>query len=693
MQGSFRKRIQGYFLNPFFLALIPSVAIFLITPFQGRKYVLEKAGSMNYPERTRIIYSDLDDDGWSEKIVIFNRFNSSGITLYNKDNTIIDQWNVSGTLDFTVRSALCLTADCDGNGKKEIYFFTLSGDSIMLNSLNDTFSPELSFSNRFIATTGKGINKPDPYIIEAEPDDLNGDGIKELIFGIGTGFSKSPRRIYAYYVQEDSLITSPEAYLFLSAITQADINGDGFREIIPSGYGASNVPAGEAKYHDQSGWLMVLDKNLEFLFEPVEFKGQYSGVTPLIYIDEKETIISALTLRPKSDTASFLIDFDSRGNIKFNKLHYVDSFTGFITHDRQKGPLYVIQQGSSWFNIYNRDKKFIRTEKTGSNPKSFLSDLNNDGEKEIIMLVQDEKKVSVYQPGMTHKTETDLDIAELDDCTFSVKYAGENDPVIALQFGNMHHELIFRKNPHYILAYLVYPLAYAGFFVFVYLILLLQKKAIDKKIATEKKIAELQMAMLRNQLDPHFILNAINSLIYLVHSSETERATEGLRSFSVLYRDMVLTGNETRRSLAEEIEFCRNYLILQKIRYGNTLNYGIYITPGTNLDIPVPKMIIQLYAENGIKHGISKLEKGGHLDIIVSGDGSGYCITITDNGVGRSSTPDGESASTGKGMALMQELFTVYNRYYKEKISVEVIDLYKKEEPAGTKVIISISKH
>jgi sensor histidine kinase YesM len=261
-----------------------------------------------------------------------------------------------------------------------------------------------------------------------------------------------------------------------------------------------------------------------------------------------------------------------------------------------------------------------------------------------------------------------------------------------MHFGNILHELVYRRNPHYLLAYLTYPLIYLGFFAFIYLILNIQKRSIDKRIATEKKMAELQMAMLRNQLDPHFVLNAINSIIYLVHTSEIEKAEDGLRSFSALYRDLVLTGNETRRSLAEEIEFCRSYLTLEKIRYGDRLNYGIYITPGTELDMPVPKMILQLYVENAIKHGISKLEKGGHIDIIVSGNNSGYCIAITDNGAGRDKKGDSESLSTGKGMKLMQELFDVYNRYYKEKISVEIIDLFERKEPVGTKVIITIAE-
>ncbi|HLP72917.1 MAG TPA: hypothetical protein VK155_08455, partial [Bacteroidales bacterium] len=269
------KRIFRFFASPVFLSLFPFIIICSFVPFGFRKYLLKPESKINLPENQYVVYEDLDYDGISEEIFAFSVNNTTALSIY-KEGRIVDQWNFKGSYDFWFLHCLFISGDSNNDHKKEIYVFTLYHDTILLHCISDFSKSELSIKNRFISATGNGLKSADPFIIPAEMDDLDGDGIKELIFGISSGFSIFPRNVFAYYISKDSLIKSPESSYFISYILQADFNNDGRKEIIPYGYATSNIGPEKAEFHDHSSFLMVLDQNLKFLFRPIEFKGEFS---------------------------------------------------------------------------------------------------------------------------------------------------------------------------------------------------------------------------------------------------------------------------------------------------------------------------------------------------------------------------------------------------------------------------------
>jgi hypothetical protein len=103
--------------------------------------------------------------------------------------------------------------------------------------------------------------------------DLDGDGKAELLFGITSDFSKYPRKIYAYYPAKDLLVSSTQLGGFIFGIIRKDINNDGFIEQMPVSYASGIIYPSEMKYHDNSAWFTALDRNPDYLFEPVEFTG------------------------------------------------------------------------------------------------------------------------------------------------------------------------------------------------------------------------------------------------------------------------------------------------------------------------------------------------------------------------------------------------------------------------------------
>jgi sensor histidine kinase YesM len=127
------------------------------------------------------------------------------------------------------------------------------------------------------------------------------------------------------------------------------------------------------------------------------------------------------------------------------------------------------------------------------------------------------------------------------------------------------------------------------------------------------------------------------------------------------------------------------------LRHANSFEYVIETEPDIDLSVPVPKMIIQIHAENSVKHGLAPRKEGGKLVIEVKSIVSGILILVTDNGIGREKAKQSETVSSGMGLSLMEEFYALYNKLYNQKISSYISDLKnEKEAVAGTSVQINI---
>ena len=679
-----------FLTSPYILSAIPFLIIILIFPFRFNKYLLETVNSVILNKNSYVWYDDLNNDGSSERLLFFDLNNSAGLTISN-DNGIIDQWNFKGTFDFSLKTCLFITGDKDNDRKKEVYAFSLSNDTILLHCISNLEDPSLFIRNRFIAVAGPGIKRPDPFIIPAEMDDLDGDGIKELIFGIGTGFSHYPRNVFAYYISQDSLACSPESSYFIQNILQADINGDGKREIIPFGYATGNIKPDMAEYHDHSSFLIVLDQQLRFQYRPLEFRGKYSGLTPFIIRTGKENSLAALFHPPADQTNSAIYNINQYGiitdsvGLDYNAVNCSGTTVG------SNNDFYLLAIPQKGIGLYNSSFELVKLIPNESPYGIIQKDLNKDGTYELIVPNPGKGKLLIYSEGLSDPVSVNGYFSANAEYLVSMKHGHKSDPVLTIQSDQVQTSLRYRKNPSYPYYYSYYFLLYLGILGFAHSIKSIQKHQLKKKYDNEKKISELQLALIRNQLDPHFTFNAINSIMYSVYNSEKEEACEGLRRFANLYRNLLLSADTSRRTLGEEMEFCNDYLLLEKIRFGDRFEYRINQDKDIDNEILIPKMLVQIHAENALKHGLAPLERGGLLDINLKRINTDLLIEVTDNGIGRKKAA-GNSGSTGKGLKIMDELYSIYNKYYNEKVSSEIVDLYDiGGNPAGTKVVIMIN--
>jgi len=150
------------------------------------------------------------------------------------------------------------------------------------------------------------------------------------------------------------------------------------------------------------------------------------------------------------------------------------------------------------------------------------------------------------------------------------------------------------------------------------------------QLKLETTVKELELKTIKAQLNPHFIFNALNSIRALVDENP-QRARTAITELSNILRSSMQTEKAETVSLENELNIVKDYLALEHIRFEERLNVRYEIDPDT-LELQVPPMMLQTLVENAIKHGISRIIKGGSVYINSSLKGMQHVITIENTG-------------------------------------------------------------
>ena len=687
------KGLFSLLLNPFTLALWMTLLIEFLFPVRIDKYGANLIESGKYLNNSRIQYIDLNGDGSSEKIDIFhNGFGTASFTVWNS-NGVLGQWNLKGNYDFAQSTGIVNTGDYNKNSIKEIYIFTLVHDSLILHILTDYLSKTQEKKSRFITRVGINNGNMDPYIIPAEMEDLNHDGTEEFIFGVGTGHSLSPRRVFAYDFLSDTLSLSPESNYFLIDILQGDLNGDGIKEILPNGYAASNMNDRNVPFTDTSAWLMVLNNKLEFVFEPVQFPGPFSKFQPAVIMHKNRPVIIGLYHPPENrGSKAMLMEFDNEGEIIRQQAVPVNTTDLKVIRSpmaEDKILLDIMNEGYWLYNTSFEPEKFVSA---FAGEKTLLLDIDSDGEEEILSEHRIRRQLIIFRYDLKYPVSLPLEGTDEKSIVYSVKKEQGRTSKLYIQFGNSYQLYDYKLNPKYKYRFLYYAAIYVSILLFILLIRKIQNDQIKRKQLNEKMIADLQLQIIRNQLDPHFVMNAINSIISGISEKNKDEAREQLLHFAKLHRSLLMSADMLQRSLGDELEFVENFLALEKLRFPDKFEYEINIVPEVDQEVRVPKMILQIHTENALKHGILPMNKKGKLQICIKNSDPGLQIEITDNGVGRENSAKIKRQSTGKGLKVMENYTELFNKYHPGTISSTIEDVYDEYgEPSGTKVTIIVS--
>lgn len=159
----------------------------------------------------------------------------------------------------------------------------------------------------------------------------------------------------------------------------------------------------------------------------------------------------------------------------------------------------------------------------------------------------------------------------------------------------------------------------------------------ERSLLIEKEKYQLEAAAkenayinLKNQLNPHFLFNSLNSIRTLV-DADPKLAKNAINQLSSLLRSSLQTGKHKTITLNNELETVKHYLTIEHIRFDERLQFNLNVQLNV-LDCQVPPMMLQTLVENCVKHGISNLKNGGQILLDAQQLNNNLVITITNSG-------------------------------------------------------------
>lgn len=182
---------------------------------------------------------------------------------------------------------------------------------------------------------------------------------------------------------------------------------------------------------------------------------------------------------------------------------------------------------------------------------------------------------------------------------------------------------------------------------------LLLEEQIDQRERLESQASSAQLAMLRYQLNPHFLFNTLNSISTLVLLKQTERANAMLARLSSFLRYTLVNEPAGKVTLAQEVETLKLYLEIEKMRFEDRLRPHFRIEPET-IGARLPSLLLQPLIENAIKYAVTPSENGADIWITASLEGHAVRLEVADNGNGEGSEV-AASPSTGVGLANIRD--------------------------------------
>ena len=148
----------------------------------------------------------------------------------------------------------------------------------------------------------------------------------------------------------------------------------------------------------------------------------------------------------------------------------------------------------------------------------------------------------------------------------------------------------------------------------------------------EKRRSELDV--LQSQINPHFLYNTLDSVVWMTENGRTQEAVVMLTALARFFRISLSKGSNII-PIGDEIEHARNYLTIQKMRYKNKFSADISVEPGVEKLYTI-KLIIQPILENAIYHGMEYADGDGEIHIRAFREGETVVIEVEDNGPGMS---------------------------------------------------------
>lgn len=301
------KKFFGSKFNRFLTAtisLLLAILLYNVIPVELSKIILRLAWvESKYPD-VEIYYHDLDGNGISNRIEL--KFPpatfESAVKAFLDDSTLIDQWNFS---EKWVPNS-CTFGDYDGNGRSEIYIFTSNGDSLFLYSVEPAVKKDFLLKRTFVCAVTRPNPNPrgiwDFSMKQSVFIDCDDDGYKEMVFPVMSGLSRSPRKVLAVSVKKGKVIKTTDdlGMNIATPVLVADSTSADTIIYFRFSNATSNIREGK-QFTDYKCWFVALDKDLQFVYDPIPFGSGFSDLMVFHKIDKGTISFFAAELHKKGD--------------------------------------------------------------------------------------------------------------------------------------------------------------------------------------------------------------------------------------------------------------------------------------------------------------------------------------------------------------------------------------------------------
>jgi hypothetical protein len=636
-------------------------------------------------------YEDLDGDGTSEALWFNKDFLGYAAVLLKVGEKVPWQWNLDGEF---CPGHFYFCADVNEDEVKDVFVFTHRMDSIFLN-LYDVKNETEVFENLFIDTFDRSSGHVDFSVYHPQLVDLKNDESRQLLFVLGCAFSHTTRKLCLADYKTQKVKLSPQAGTGLTTKPILyDIDHDGKNEVLGEHHSPGNTSL-SYPYSDQYAWIQVYDSNLQFKFPPVKMGHYPSRQTLLpIEVDGQPFLLGLFNHSGNKDT-SFLALYSHTGQLlKQRNMEFPDGFTStsLFLDDQFPGECILAYNTGE---VYRVNADLEQTLIASFPPAHYYLnwwryDLDGDGAEEMVFRTPEHQTWQVISKDYSHSLPFKV-VPEMKHYFLSIKKENGKGPILVFSADERLLFYEYKQNPLFVLVWPIRIGLFLIIFAFLWLLTRVQQRYVLRKVESEKKIAALQISSIRNQITPHFTLNILNSIGALYATQNTAEADRAMGRYAKLLRQALLASDQVSILLKDELDFTKNFLELEKLRMNGRLKYAIDVCELVDTSLLVPKMMIHTFVENAIKHGVRHLpeETMGEVLIGLKMNQKQLLVTVDDSGVGRELAKQYSTFSTGKGLKILDEIFSLYKQLENREIHYKISNtpLYE----SGTRATLTIS--
>lgn len=461
-----RERIHLILL---LITILFSFLLFLFIPFELDKYELNLVQEQYKPSTSEYYFFDYDKNGYSNSIELKNPTHiiQPAIKVFDSDSILIDQWNFSE--DWL--SGQIYHNDYDNDNYNEIYVFTKKEDSLFLYVVDPRIKPQFYKRRLFVINADNIHNHPqgvwDIFINNLLFIDCDNDGYRDIIIPIMSGLSLSPRKIIAYSIKKQQMISqTPNAGYYISTPKMLidELNMDTL--IYFSGSTNTNNINDDTQFKDNKAWLVVLDKNLDYKFTPIAIGNDNTSASFIdIKTDSTTNILAVERYKGKEKNSSEITLFDLSGNkIAGEKLSHS------LFWNLQK----LTKDGKEKYFIYNQDTLWEINSKLEATNEVLLPNrvsyihgyhkLNEDTTEQIVILNEHGFTVT----GVNFSDPVYMELPNFGDrYSLSIKNRGERKPQLVFDLSDRTYFFEYSDNPFYPFRFIYIFLLFAVSFLIV----------------------------------------------------------------------------------------------------------------------------------------------------------------------------------------------------------------------------------